>query len=94
MSTLSNKSLQGTRGAALLLRWPIQCLTIYICFFLSGVTSMVFEILWSRRFVTVFGNSSYAVSIVLCAFMAGLGLGGWTAASSPIASPAACGPSA
>jgi spermidine synthase len=37
---------------------------------------MVFEILWTRRFITVFGNSSYAVSIVLCAFMAGLGLGG------------------
>ena len=38
---------------------------------------MIFEILWSRQFVTVFGNSSYAVSIVLCAYMAGLGLGGW-----------------
>jgi spermidine synthase len=32
--------------------------------------------LWSREFVTVFGNSSYAISIVLCAYMAGLGLGG------------------
>jgi spermidine synthase len=57
-------------------RWPIQYLTIYACFFLSGATAMVFEILWCRRFVTIFGNSSYAVSIVLCAFMAGLGLGG------------------
>jgi spermidine synthase len=49
---------------------------IYICFFFSGFTSLVFEILWSRQFVTVFGNSSYAISIVLCAYMAGLGLGG------------------
>ncbi len=57
-------------------RWPIQYLAIYACFFLSGSASMIFEILWSRRFVTIFGNSSYAVSIVLCAFMAGLGLGG------------------
>ncbi len=32
--------------------------------------------LWSRQFVTVFGNSTYAISIVLCAYMAGLGLGG------------------
>jgi len=32
--------------------------------------------LWSREFVTVFGNSSYAISVVLCAYMAGLGLGG------------------
>ncbi len=49
---------------------------IYACFFLSGATSLIFEVLWSRQFVTVFGNSSYAISIVLCAYMAGLGLGG------------------
>ena len=44
-------------------------------FFLSGATALIFEILWSRQFVTVFGNSSYAISIVLCAFMGGLGIG-------------------
>jgi spermidine synthase len=49
---------------------------VYACFFLSGSTSLVFEVLWSRQFVTVFGNSSYAVSAVLCAYMTGLGLGG------------------
>jgi spermidine synthase len=49
---------------------------IYACFFLSGATALLFEMLWSRQFVTVFGNSSYAISIVLCAYMAGLGLGG------------------
>jgi spermidine synthase len=51
-------------------------LGIYACFFLSGATSLLFEVLWSRQFVTVFGNSSYAISIVLCAYMAGIGLGG------------------
>jgi spermidine synthase len=54
-----------------LMRWGI-----YACFFLTGATAMVFELLWSRQFVTVFGNSSYAISVVLCAYMAGLGLGG------------------
>jgi spermidine synthase len=53
------------------IRWGI-----YACFFLSGATALLFEMLWSRQFVTVFGNSSYAISIVLCAYMAGLGLGG------------------
>jgi len=56
------------------LAWLNRC--IYACFFLSGATALVFEVLWSREFVTVFGNSSYAISIVLCAYMAGLGLGG------------------
>jgi spermidine synthase len=53
------------------MRWGI-----YACFFLSGATALIFEVLWSRQFVTVFGNSSYAICIVLCAYMAGLGLGG------------------
>ncbi|MGD0573382.1 MAG: fused MFS/spermidine synthase [Sedimentisphaerales bacterium] len=49
---------------------------IYISFFLSGLTSLLFEVIWSYQFVTVFGNSSYAISIVLCAYMMGIGLGG------------------
>ena len=48
---------------------------IYVMFFLSGATALVFEILWSRQFVTILGNSSYAISVVLCAFMAGIGIG-------------------
>jgi spermidine synthase len=52
-------------------------LGVYASFFLSGATALVFEMLWSRQFVTVFGNSSYAISVVLCAYMAGLGLGSW-----------------
>ena len=51
-------------------------LGVYACFFLTGATSLVFEVLWSCQFVTVFGNSSYAVSVVLCAYMTGLGVGG------------------
>jgi len=50
---------------------------IYATFFLSGATGLVLEVLWSREFVTVFGNSSYAISVVLCAFMAGMGIGSW-----------------
>ena len=54
-----------------LMRWGV-----YTCFFFSGATAVIFEVLWSRQFVTIFGNSAYAISIVLCAYMAGLGLGG------------------
>jgi len=49
---------------------------VYVSFFLSGLTSLLFEVIWSCQFVTVFGNSSYAISIVLCAYMTGIGLGG------------------
>jgi len=44
-------------------------------FFVSGAVALVYQILWSRQFVTVFGNSAYSISIVLSAFMAGLGVG-------------------
>ena len=49
---------------------------VYGMFFLSGAVALVLETLWTRQFVTVFGASSYAVATVLCAFMAGLGIGG------------------
>ncbi len=49
---------------------------VCLVFFVSGAAALVYEILWSRQFVTVFGNSAYSISIVLSAFMAGLGVGG------------------
>jgi len=34
----------------------------YLFFFLSGAASLTNEILWTRQFVPVFGNSSYAIT--------------------------------
>ncbi|MGD0551659.1 MAG: fused MFS/spermidine synthase [Sedimentisphaerales bacterium] len=70
MSTKSSATAALSMPIALM-RWGV-----YACFFFSGATAIIFEVLWSRQFVTVFGNSAYAISIVLCAYMAGLGLGG------------------
>ncbi len=50
---------------------------VYGAFFATGASALVFEVLWSRFFVTVLGAGTYAISMVLCAFMAGLGLGSW-----------------
>ncbi len=48
---------------------------LLIAFFLAGFSSLVYEVIWSRQLSLVFGSTVYAVSIVLAAFMAGLGLG-------------------
>ncbi len=48
---------------------------IFVLFFISGVTGLIYEVAWTRLFVTVFGSTTYAVSTVLAAFMAGLALG-------------------
>jgi spermidine synthase len=45
------------------------------CFFLSGATGLIYEVLWARMLGLVFGATTLAVSTVLGAFMGGLALG-------------------
>ena len=45
------------------------------CFFLSGATGLVYEVLWARMLGLVFGATTLAISTVLAAFMGGLALG-------------------
>ena len=52
---------------------------LYPLFFASGATALVYQTLWSRQLHHVFGTSSFAISTVLAAFMAGQALGGWLA---------------
>lgn len=47
---------------------------------LSGAAALLFETLWFRQASLSFGNSVSAASLVLAAFMAGLGLGSALAA--------------
>lgn len=49
-------------------------------FFLSGATSLAYQVLWVRELQLVFGTSTFAISTVLAAFMAGLALGGFAMA--------------
>ncbi|MCF7972832.1 MAG: fused MFS/spermidine synthase [Phycisphaerae bacterium] len=52
---------------------------ILVCFFLSGFTGLVYEILWTRLLVKLIGGAPFAVSIILTVFMGGLGLGAYLA---------------
>ena len=44
-------------------------------FFLSGAAGLAYEVVWLRLLVLVFGSAHFAVTVVLTAFMAGIGLG-------------------
>ncbi len=44
-------------------------------FFFSGLTGLIYEILWTRRLNLIFGHSILAVSTVVTAYMGGLALG-------------------
>jgi spermidine synthase len=48
---------------------------IWLCFFLSGATGLVYQVVWLRMLGLVFGHTVYAITTVLAAFMAGLALG-------------------
>lgn len=52
---------------------------VLICFFLSGLTGLIYEILWTRMIVKIIGGAPFAVSIILTVFMGGLGLGSYIA---------------
>ncbi len=52
-------------------------LLLAICFFLSGATGLVYQIVWMRMLGLVFGHTVLATTTVLVAFMAGLALGSW-----------------
>ena len=54
-------------------------LLVLCCFFLSGLTGLIYEILWMRMTVEIIGSAPFAVSIILTIFMGGLGLGSYLA---------------
>lgn len=43
--------------------------------FLSGFATLVFEVVWVRMFMPAFGTSTYSISAILVAFMAGIAIG-------------------
>ena len=46
-------------------------------FVLSGAAGLIFEVVWSRQLVLVFGNTTQAISAILTGFFAGLAIGSW-----------------
>lgn len=48
---------------------------VFLLFLLSGISGLVYEIVWARQLGLVFGNTDYAVATTLSVFMFGLGVG-------------------
>jgi spermidine synthase len=55
---------------------------LFALFFLSGAAGLIYELVWVRQLTLVFGGTTYAITTVLVAFMAGLGLGSFLAGRS------------
>ncbi len=52
-------------------------IAVNVCFFLSGATGLLYQVLWVRMLGLVFGHTVFAITTVLAAFMGGLGLGSY-----------------
>ena len=50
---------------------------VLLCFFLSGFSGLLYEVIWLRMLILIFGSTTLAVSTVLTSFMGGLALGSY-----------------
>lgn len=59
------------------LRFLFRCLIVL--FFLSGLSSLIYQVIWTRLLGLVLGSTTHATAIVLSVFMGGLALGAYIA---------------
>src|SRR5215467_1972678 len=52
---------------------------VLFLFLLSGLSSLIYQVVWTRLLVLVFGSTTIATSTVLAVFMGGLALGSYLA---------------
>jgi spermidine synthase/MFS family permease/tetratricopeptide (TPR) repeat protein len=71
------KSTSDTAAAAEQLHLT-YCIVIGL-FLLSGFSSLVYQVVWTRELVFVFGSTTFASATVLSVFMGGLALGSFVA---------------
>ena len=50
---------------------------VFGCFLVSGISGLIYEVVWTRMLTYVFGGTTLAVSTVLTAFLGGLALGSY-----------------
>jgi spermidine synthase len=52
-----------------------RTLPVLLIFVLSGVAGLIYEVVWARQLVLVFGNTTQAVSAILTGFFGGMAIG-------------------
>jgi predicted membrane-bound spermidine synthase len=56
-----------------------RAVSMYLLFFLSGISGLIYEVIWVRVFGNFFGNTIYSAALVTSVFMLGLGIGSYAA---------------
>ncbi len=59
---------------------PARSTTLaFLLFFLSGASALVYQVVWLRLLILIFGSTLFATSAILATFMGGLALGAFVA---------------
>ena len=53
----------------------IQTFAVLLLFFLSGIAYLVYQITWQRLLAFFGGMGHFSITVIVAAFMAGLGIG-------------------
>jgi spermidine synthase len=72
--TSASEADPGERPNAVLQRYVT---ILYVLFFMSGATGLIYEIMWNRKLTLIFGATVYAVTTILTVFFTGLALGAY-----------------
>ena len=54
---------------------------LFLLFFISGFSSLVYQVVWTRMAFASFGIITPVLSVVLSVFMLGLAIGSWLEAA-------------
>lgn len=71
-ATVERPSNKGNTGK---LAYKFIYSIVFSCFLLSGISGLIYEVIWTRMLTSIFGGTTLAVSTVLTAFLGGLALG-------------------
>lgn len=63
----------------------LHAIILHGVFILSGVSALIYQLVWQRALLTIYGSNVESVAMVVAAFLAGLGIGslfgGWVSKS-------------
>ncbi|MDP1588066.1 MAG: fused MFS/spermidine synthase [Prosthecobacter sp.] len=64
----------------------LHAIILHGVFILSGISALIYQLVWQRALLTIYGSNVESVAMVVAAFLAGLGIGslagGWISKSS------------
>ena len=86
----------STRAAATSTRQSQQLRILCVLFFFSGFPALIYQLTWQRELFLIFGVNIESVTIVVTAFMLGLGFGslagGWLSCIASATDADGCSP--